>query len=166
MGLFGPDYCIDTSALVDLRRRRYAPDVFPSVWKRIEELVDEKRLIAHQQVFEELKIRADRNDNLLKWAKTHKHLFTGLNKAQSEHVQNILKVFPKLIDEKKETPEADPFVIALAIVDNRIVITSEQPANIDVNKNARPKIPDVCKHFKVKCIYDLLEFFRQEKWEF
>jgi rRNA-processing protein FCF1 len=166
MGLFGSDYCIDTSALIDLRRRKYAPDVFRSLWERIEELVKSGRIISHQKVFEELKKLTDKSDNLLKWAKVHKRMFISLDGGQSKNVLKILEVFPRLIDQNRETEEADPFVIALAMIENRTIITSEQPAYIDVNKNARPKIPDVCKHYKVPCIYDLLEFFRQEKWEF
>lgn len=166
MGLFGPDYCIDTSALIDLSRRKYAPDVFPSLWKQIEELVKNGRIISHQKVFEELKKLTDKSDDLLKWAKTHKRMFISLDARQSKNVSKILGAFPRLVDQDRETEEADPFVIALAMVEDLTVITSEQPANIDINKNARPKIPDVCKYFKVKCIHDLLEFFRQEKWEF
>ena len=62
MGLFGSDYCIDTSALIDLSRRKYAPDVFKSLWKQIEELVKNGRIISHQKVFEELKKLAGKSE--------------------------------------------------------------------------------------------------------
>lgn len=161
-----PGYCIDTSAVIDLWRRVYAPDVFPSVWKEIENLISQGYLIAPREVLNELERYFDKNDELLKWAKKHKRMFKDLDDAQLQQVQNILKEFQRFVDETKETPEADPFVIALAMSKRWTVITSEQPANLNANPGARPKIPNVCEHYNVKCIYQLLEFFRERKWKF
>ena len=162
MELF-PGYCIDTSALIDLWRRKYAPDVFRSLWEEIQKLISQGRLIAPQEVLEELK---KQDDELLKWAKEHKGMFRDLDNEQQLQVRKILKKFPKLIDENKETPDADPFVIALAMSKGWKVVTSEQPVDLNTNPDARSKIPNVCEYFNVKCIYQLLEFFREEKWVF
>lgn len=159
-------YCIDTSALIDLWRRKYAPDVFPSLWKNLENLISQGRLIAPREVFRELKRYFDKNDELLKWAKAHKRMFIDLDNEQQLQVRSILRKFTRLVDENKDTEEVDPFVIALAMSKDWTVITSEQPANLTANPTARPKIPDVCKYFNVKCIYELLEFFREQKWKF
>jgi hypothetical protein len=32
-------YSLDTSAILEAWRRRYPPDVFPVVWRRIEDLI-------------------------------------------------------------------------------------------------------------------------------
>lgn len=107
-----PGYCIDTNALIDLWRRKYAPDVFPSLWEKIESLISQGELIAPLEVLRELE---KQDDELLKWAKAHKGIFRDLDYEQQLRVRNILKEFPRLVDENKETPEADPFVIALAM---------------------------------------------------
>jgi hypothetical protein len=158
-----PGYCIDINALIDLWRRKYAPDVFPSLWEKIESLISRGELIAPREVLRELE---KKDDELLRWAKSHKGMFIELDNEQQLLVRNILKEFPRLADENKETPDADPFVIALAMSKGWTVVTSEQPANLTVNPTARPKIPNACERFNVKCIYDLLEFFREQKWEF
>lgn len=161
-----PGYCIDTSAIISLWKRAYSPDVFRSLWKNLESLISNGRFIAPREVLNELEKYVDKNDELLKWAKKHRRMFKDLNEEQINQVQNILKYFPNLVDPNKLTPEADPFVIALAMSIGWTVITSEKPANLTANPAARPKIPDACGHFNVKCIHDLLEFFRIEKWEF
>jgi len=157
LGLF-PGYCIDTSAFVDLWRISYPPDVFQTLWKRIDDLISEGRLIAPREVFKELE---KRDDELLKWTRKNKKMFKDLDPIQIREVQNILNGFPDLVDPNKTTPDADPFVISLAITKGWSVVTSENPGN----PGGRPKIPDVCEKYKVSCL-QLIDFFRKEKWEF
>lgn len=153
MELF-PGYCIDTNALIDLWRRVYPPDIFQSLWKDIEKLVSDGSLISPREVFNEL---VKKDDELLKWAKNHKTMFKDLDDEQVKQVRNILNDFSNLVDQNKTTPDADPFVIALAISQNWTVITSEKPG-----VGGRPKIPDVCNKYNVKCI-SLIDFFREQK---
>jgi hypothetical protein len=54
-------------------------------------------------------------------------------------VKDVLQVFPSLIDEKKTTPDADPFVVALALSKGWKVVTSENPGRT----SPRKRIPDV-----------------------
>ncbi len=148
--------CIDTSALIDLSMQ-YPVDVFPSLWADLESLKSNDRLTAPRQVFEELRRKSDA---LLEWARANKDMFAEVTEEQRGLVSGILSKFPELIDVKKETAEADPFVIALAISDSCAVVTSERPGT-----PSRPKIPDVCDHYEVECL-SLVEFFRQEDWEY
>lgn len=150
-------YCIDTSALIDLWRKHYPPDVFPSLWKDIEKLVSQGSLIASQEVFNEVK---KRDDELLRWANTNKKMFVDLDAGQLQQVGIVLKDFPQLVDTKKTTPDADPFVIALARSRGWAIITSETP-----NPGGRPHIPDVCKRYNVRWI-SLMEFFREKGWKY
>lgn len=153
-----PGYCIDTNALIDLWRRFYPPDIFTSLWKKIENLISQGELIAPCEVFSELE---KQDDELLKWVKKHKKMFKDLDNEQINLMRKILRQFPNLIDANKITPDADPFVIALAISKGWTVITSEKAAT----PGGHPKIPDVCENYNVKCI-PLIEFFREQKWEF
>lgn len=154
---FFPGYCIDTNALIDLWRRFYPSDIFPSLWKDLEDLISENCLIAPREVLSEL---GKWDDELLKWAKKHKKMFKDLDYDQMQEVTKILKDFPSLVDPNKTTPDADPFVIALAISKDWTVVTSEKPST-----GGRAKIPDVCKKCNVKCI-SLIEFFREQKWTY
>jgi hypothetical protein len=158
MNLF-PSYCIDISAFIDLWRGYYPSDVFESLWKNLENLISAGFLFSPKEVLEELK---KRDDELLKWAKKHKKIFINLDQQQLKYVKDIETRFPTFIDPNKSTPEADPFVIALAISQDLIVITSEKKASPGAS---RPKIPDVCSYYNLPCI-SLLEFFREQKWKF
>jgi predicted nucleic acid-binding protein len=127
-----PGYVIDTNALIDLWRRRYPRD-------------------------NEL---SKQHDELYLWAKKKK-CFKELDTDQIAYVKDVLRVFPSLIDEKKTIPDADPFVVALALAKGWKVVTSENPGGT----SPRKRIPDVCEHFSIKCL-SLLEFFREKQWNF
>lgn len=60
---------------------------------------------------------------------------------------------------KKEN--ADPWLIAVAMTDDYIIVTFEQPSKDLSRKNPRKKIkiPDVAKHFSAQCI-SLFDFMR------
>lgn len=150
---------MDTSALIDLWRVQYPPDVFPSLWAKIESLVHNKEMASPKEVLREL---ASKDDELLRWVKIRdiKKMFKTIDREQQNHVSNILGRFPDLIDQYAMVG-ADPFVIALAMSRGWTVITSERPAN----PGGRPKIPDVCKAYNIKCV-GLLGFFREKNWNF
>lgn len=152
-------FCIDTCALIDLRRVHYPPDVFPGVWDDIEGLIDQGLLIAPSEVFNELK---GVDDDILRWARRFKKMFIASDENQLREVTDILVKFPRLIDPNKTTPEADPFLIALAKSTRWAVVTSEKPR---ADPSARPKIPDVCKSYGIGCI-SLVEFFRELGWKY
>jgi len=153
---FPGQYCIDTSALIDLSMQ-YPVDVFPSLWTDLERLKRNARLVAPRQVLEEL---VPKNDELLAWARANKDMFAEKTEEHMRLVTEILVNFPKLVDILKETEEADPFVIALAITDSRSVVTSERSGH-----PSRPKIPDVCAQYEIECL-SLVEFFRQENLKY
>jgi len=97
-------------------------------------------------------------------------MFKNLDANQLEKVRDILRLFPNLVDFRKTTPDADPFIIALAMCEEQqrtlweeqhIVVSEEKPAC----SGAHPKIPDVCKSYGVECI-PLMDFFRKENWQF
>lgn len=152
-------YCIDTCSLVDLWMRFYPPDVFQTLWEKdLESLFYHGLLIAPQEVFNELN---HQEDLLFDWAKKHKKMFRDLDEEQVKLVREIVKNFPKLIDSRKTTADADPFIIALAKSKGWTVITSEIPDP----QRKKPKIPDVCQEYSVKCI-SLVEFFREQGWRY
>ena len=151
-------HVIDTSALIDLWRVYYPPDIFPTLWERnLEEIIREGLLIAPKEVFNELQRR---DDDLWDWAKDHRKMFIELDEEQAKHVKAIVGKFPKLIDSRKTTPDADPFVISLAMSKSWTVIASEHS-----NPGGKPRIPDVCRNYNVRCI-KLVEFIREKGWKY
>ena len=78
-----------------------------------------------------------------------------------------MEKFQNFVDKDKPIPDADPFVIALAISKNLTVVTMERLKNIhESNKNARPNIPNVCEHFSVPFINKIPDFLRALSWSF
>ncbi len=158
-------YIIDTSSLVKLNRNNPI-DVFPSIWKKLQFLSDNDRLIAPKEVLNEIK---QSDDMLSKWVKNQKKMFKEPTQRQIELVQEILREFPSLIDTERKF-DADPWVIALAIelslsqqktlvTIKRIVVTEEKLRGNQV------KIPYVCNQKSIEAI-DVVELFRAEDWKF
>jgi Domain of unknown function (DUF4411) len=151
-------YAIDTSAILDGWVRYYPEDVFPSVWERLAGLVSAGRIVAPDEVREELKAKLD---SAYKWAKGQAGLFVPLDAAVQAAATAVLKAHPKLIDNRPNRMSADPFVVGLAQVRGLTVITGERPTN----SPNRPNIPDVCRALNVPC-FSMMDLFRAEKWVF
>lgn len=151
-------YCIDTSALVDGWTRYYPPDVFPPLWSKLEEMIHGEQLAAPDEVLREL---SKKEDDLFKWAKKNDRLFVPLDATIQAATKEVLAAFPRLVDSERDRSIADPFVIAVARVRACCVVTGEKSSG----NPKRPKIPNVCDHFKVRYI-NLLQFMREQKWQF
>jgi hypothetical protein len=162
-------YSIDTSALVFLDRE-YSYDVFRPLWdKRIIGLVNEGRLIASEEVKEELK---NGDDWLYHWLKDNcDGMFVKTNTEIMNRVADVMTNYPNFGAAQKPSKNfADPFVLALAIEAPNIfpavcqgsecvVVTYEQKSG-----NIRgPKLPDVCQACKVRAV-KLIDVFKAEGW--
>lgn len=163
-------YCVDSSALIDLKQL-YPIATFPGLWHEMSEMVKQGRLIAPREVLKEV----EGDPDLKPWLRQNKRMFVALNSEQLTTVRDILRKFPRLVDAAKETPDADPFIIALAISKKRepqnlfdapryLVLTCEK-----LSGTPTPKIPNVCEHCGVECLAGsraLTEFFQREGWQF
>ena len=150
-------YCFDTSALLTAWRRNYPPDVFPSLWSNLVALIESGNAIAPDEVRVELERK---DDEVLSWARQRPHMFYPINNHVQQVVRDILRKYPRLVDTRKNRSGADPFVIALAIVEGCTVVTNEGMSN----SPTKPNIPDVCDSLKVHCI-DMVTLARTEKWK-
>jgi hypothetical protein len=163
-------YVFDTSSLRSLQH--FYRRVFRSIWDGLDELVEHKRLISTREVFNELERQAVSED-VLKWAKEHKALFTTPTGSELQFVAEIFRIkhFHGLIGTQqrlKGTPVADPFVIACARINKGTAVTEEGWQRAGKPLTPKPnaaKIPNVCTHFKIPCI-DLEEFMHQQGWKF
>lgn len=146
-------YVIDTCSLTKLRTV-YPADVFPGVWEKVSQLAEDGVLISVEDVLEELRVQ---DDEVADWAKERSTIFLPLDEQAQARATKILATHPNLIDLKKPNSSADPFVIASAMINSCIVVTEEGNSG-GPNKS---KIPDVCKHYDIKCIR-LLDMLRAE----
>jgi hypothetical protein len=153
-------YCIDTSSLLHAWRRAYPPKRFGGLWKAIEALIDEGRLVATIEVYHELK---KKDDEVFEWAKLRKEaMFHEIDDNVQAEVVRIMQAYPKLVDTGKGKSGGDPFVIAqaLAAEPHLIVVTQEAGGN-----DKSPRIPYVCDREGVRHI-DLLTLIEEEDWSF
>ena len=154
-------YSIDTSSLIAAFHERYPIKNFPSLWRKIEELIKEGRLKMSQVAFEE----AMKDTEIKQWcdeSQLKPDFQLPINELVQEKVSEVLSEFPRLVDNRRGKSGADPWVIALAMItQNCIVVTEENPTN----KKNRPKIPDVCAHFNLQCI-KVVDLIKRENWIF
>jgi hypothetical protein len=153
-------YSIDTSALVHGWRRAYPPKRFSALWAKIDELIEQGRLVASIEVLHELE---KKDDDVFAWAKERKAtLFREIDEDVQGAVVFLMQTYPKLVDTGKGKSGGDPFVIAQAMAANprHVVVTQEAGGS-----NERPKIPFVCQAEGVECI-DLLSLIEAEDWSF
>lgn len=151
-------YCFDTSALLDGWVRWYPPDTFRTLWDNIEELVEERIIVAPEEVLAEL---TKKDDDVHKWAKKNKEMFLAPIEEVQMATAEVLERFPRLVDSRRDRSQADPFVIAVAKINNLVVVTEEKNQGTET----RPTIPIVCTHFGIKHMR-LLDMIRDQGWIF
>jgi len=150
-------YCIDTSALIAAWQERYPIENFPPFWRRVDGLINDGRLTAPMEVLRET---GRRSDELHTWLSVRKQMFRELEEAIQIEAASVLAQFPRLVGERKLRTSADPFVIALARVDNVPIVTDEKPTG----NLQRPNIPDVCTALRMLPCMSLLQLIQAEKW--
>lgn len=139
-------------------RRYYPPDVFGPLWDRLSELISAGEIRSPDEVLWELE---KKDDEVCKWAKLQADLFVPLEEEVQSVTSVILAEFPRLVDTRRNRGQADPFVIAHALLVGATVVTGERgPGTAN-----RPTIPFVCKHYSVPFM-DLLGLMREQGWRF
>ncbi|MFI9811396.1 DUF4411 family protein [Saccharothrix variisporea] len=151
-------YSFDTSAFIKGRRDLLPPDVFATLWTRIEQSIASGMIRSSDEVRREI---VKRDDAIKEWAAAQSGLFVPLDEDIQKATRQILSAHPKLMGKGGGRNEADPFVIALACARKGVVVTEEtRSGNLD-----KPRIPDVCDALGVPCL-NLVEFSREQRWTF
>ena len=130
-------FCVDSSGWLDGWTRNYPPDVFRTLWDRIEELVDAGEIIASEEVYVEL---AKKDDDLHDWIQARKSMLVPPDEAIQQRIAEILGKYPRLVDTLKGRSQADPFVIATAMERDAVVVTGELMGTAE-----KPRIPFICQ---------------------
>lgn len=137
-------YSLDTNVLISAWNSNYPLDLAPGYWAQLDALAKDGTVRCTKEVLEEL---AKKEGDLHVWAKAHPHLFVELDGNQMVATRGILGKFERLTMNLPNRGRADPFVIALAMVQKLTVVTEESYGN-----EKRPRIPMVCDHFNVPCV--------------
>lgn len=154
-------YIFDTNSLRIFGN--YYPQVFPSFWSALDDLVSDGRFWSVREVRKELDLQ-NPIEHLAEWAQRQRGIFTSPTANEMAFVKAIFEVphFQQLIGEKQRLrglPVADPFVVAKAQAHSACVVTEES-----VKPNAA-KVPNVCAHFGVKCL-NVQGFLAELGWRF
>lgn len=115
-------YSFDTSAILNGRRDLFRPAVFRSLWARVEDVISAGQIRSVDEVQREL---ARRDDDAKQWADAQTDLFCPLDEQIQQAVRRILRLYPNMVRQGGRRSAADPFVIALAMVNNGTVVTQE-----------------------------------------
>jgi len=139
--------------------RWYPEEMFPTLWEKVDALIDEGRLISSEEVLQELERKE--GHTLYEWARKRHGLFLPLDDGIQTCASQIMTSHPRLVDGRTGKSFADPWVIATAHTNDCIVVTGEKPTG----SPERPKIPDVCRDMRIRC-FSFVELIRQERWRF
>ena len=151
-------YCVDTSGWLDGWQRHYPPDVFPTLWAKIDALITAGEIISSEEVYFELERKSD---DLHDWVKGRKQMLVALDEAIQMRAVALLGEYPRLVDTLRGRSKADPFVVATAMERNAVVVTGE----IISGNLEKPRIPDVCQVKAIRCI-NFLQMIRELKLTF
>lgn len=153
-------YCWDTSAWIHSWVRTSPPDIFVSLWDRMDAAITGGEILCPEEVYVELE--RQEGDTLLAWVRDRRDaLIAPLTEDIQGHVGTIGAAFPPFVAGDADRNFADPWVIGLAMSNGLTVVTQERrPGSPD-----SPTIPRVCDHFNVPYI-NTFEFMRREGWTF
>ena len=152
MGQAMPDYWVDTSAFIHAKDGPYGFDRVPGFWSFLDEQASAGVIASSSMVYGEL---MQGRDQLKAWVKSRKSsLFLP---ADTKQVQ---REFSRVADYVSETyPDseaslflsgADPWIIAHALTDDGVVVSTEGMAD---PRSKKPKIPIVASHFGLRPIH-------------
>ncbi len=142
-------YCIDTSSLINLKPFR--KDVFPTIWNKLESMARNGELIAPLEVYGEIEIG---KDNIHDWCRHNKEMFRDIDECQIQKLQEVKTKYDKYYweNEINKPRWADPWVIALGICEEAIIVADE--------KHTKNRIPVISSLFGLKCL-ELIDFLKE-----
>jgi hypothetical protein len=154
-------YVFDMNVFLTLGH--YYPSRFPSLWERIDTLVQDEKLFSVKEVKNELEVNCH-FDHIEKWILKNRHIFKTPTEKEYKIVAEIFKNtnYQGLVKRQnilKGLPVADPFIIAFAKVHNATVVTQEK------YKENGARVPTICKEINIKYI-NVEQFLEEENLQF
>jgi hypothetical protein len=153
------NFILDTSAYINSWLFHYRLPVFRGVWDALGDAMDDGVVIAPSEVLVELAKKA--GDDLHTWANGHGAAFCAPDPSWLEHFGTLEAYAPHWFAGTGKH-DADPFVVAHAMVEGLPVVTFEgvafsgEPARVATQKRA---MPHVCASVgvEVATMFDVLD---------
>lgn len=148
-------YCIDASSLINLmppwKRDVYRRDIFPTLWQKLENMINSGELISPIEVYEEIKVG---QDEVYEWCKKNGKMFKDVDDCQSQKLQDVKKLYDAdyWARESNKPRWADPWGIVLSICEEATIVADE--------KKTPNRIPFIAEKYKIECL-GLLDFFKE-----
>jgi Domain of unknown function (DUF4411) len=92
---------VDTSSFTELRRT-YPRPAFDAVWRLLERVATDGRLLSVEDVLRELNAQ---DDEIAAWARARRHLFLPLTEDIQQKAREILATHHTLVDLKRKSLE-------------------------------------------------------------
>lgn len=146
-------YALDANVLIDAGNLYYPMDRVPEFWDWLAHHAKQRRVGMPRQVFEEPKAG---DDDVAKWLKRHApgSVLLHSEKVRTEHLRRVINegYATDLAQHELDMIGKDPFLIACALAEptKRCVVSTE--VSKPSKKRADRKVPDVCRHFGIRCI--------------
>ena len=155
-------YLIDTSSLVDAKRRLCSFDILPGLWDWVNQQHNKNELASIEAVYNEI---SQTPDALSEWAKNNKHFFLPPNLEVEEKYRELCKLVMKLKFNQLQKnhmlneDEADLKLIAHAQALSATVVTEETQGKPTLN------IPYICNYCDINCC-NLISMLKNEEVKF
>lgn len=150
-------YVVDTNIWIRIGQH-HPPDIFVTLWQRLDAAIAAGDLVSPEEVLHELERGTD---DLADTFSAKPSLFAPLDEPQMAAVAEVMQACPTLVNVEGERNRADPFVVALARVQQGTVVTDERARRAPT---APFKIPDACAHYGIPCL-DWFGFLREAGWQ-
>lgn len=162
-------YLLDSNIYLNFYERYYQYNYFPSFWKELNKIINEKVIIPRVVIDEHYQ-----NNWFKEWLSENFHADIVNHKNFVEewgHVLNHVSTCGLYKDDALSSIKgwahekiADPWIVAIAKSENLVVVTSElKNHNLNsIHPSKSAKIPDVCNSLGVRCI-DMNTFFKEIK---
>lgn len=160
-------YCFDSSVFVDLWYEYYPPQRHRHVWDRLEELIAEGSVVAPMEVYQELAKTSIPDEPLFLWVKERKNrLFLKLSRDHLLALREVLKKYPNAVTDAHDPPYADPILVAVALAEGLVVVTSEKlTEEMRRHKNPpKPKLPFICENMGVRHLRLMRDLRKELDW--
>ena len=155
-------YWLDANVLIEAHRRSYPIGIVVSFWTWLGGQVENSVVVCPRRVYQELAEQEDHKDELSVWVQNRRN--KGLCIMPSKEVTAQVGHILEFVFANYQAPQAydfskggDVWVVAHALDDSGTVVTQESGLRPQARK---VRIPDVCKHFHVKCI-DTLQMLKE-----
>ncbi len=154
-------YCFDTNFLIQAKNGPYGFDFAPSFWEFVDSKLNDGTIFTSKLVYDEI---VSGDDELADWIKARND--PNVFVQPDENVQMVFADISNHVVEhypatrsQEFLSSADPWIIALARVEDTIVVTHE---TLVPEESKKVKIPNICKVFEVRYIgpYEMLRILK------